>query len=192
MVNEHDTADDHVTDEMGAVSSDSNSESDSQLSTQQEHVTKLEEEKTHLQDELQRAKADFLNARRRLEDERMRDRIRYKKEFLTTLLPLCDSFQMAMSDAALWEKADPAWRKGVEGIYTQLQTILTTNGVRAFDPAGQTFDPYRHEAVGTEIVVDSAQQDTVISVMQSGYELTHDGETDIIRPARVTTGYVAE
>ncbi|MAQ59363.1 nucleotide exchange factor GrpE [bacterium] len=146
------------------------------------------EEKQKLQDELQRAKADFLNARRRLEEERVRDRVRNKKHFVEDLLPLCDSFQMAMNNTEAWEKADVSWRKGVEGINAQLQNILKEYGVSAINPAGEAFDPNRHEAVGTETVTDKKLDDTVVSVMQSGYEITLDGNTEIIRPARVTTG----
>ena len=146
------------------------------------------EEKQKLQDELQRAKADFLNARRRLEEERVRDRVRNKKHFVEDLLPLCDSFQMAMNNTEAWEKADVSWRKGGEGINAQLQNILKEYGVSAINPAGEAFDPNRHEAVGTETVTDKKLDDTVVSVMQSGYEITLDGNTEIIRPARVTTG----
>ncbi len=146
------------------------------------------EEKQKLQDELQRAKADFLNARRRLEEERVRDRVRNKKHFVEDLLPLCDSFQMAMNNTEAWKKADVSWRKGIEGINAQLQNILKEYGVSAINPAGEAFDPNRHEAVGTETVTDKKLDDTVVSVMQSGYEITQDGNTEIIRPARVTTG----
>ena len=97
---------------------------------------------------------------------------------------------MAMSNTEVWEKTDKAWRTGIEGIHMQLMNILDSYGVKAVEPIGQSFDPYKHEAVGTEEVEDEALQDTVVSVLQRGYELTQNGNTETIRPARVTTGIV--
>lgn len=151
-------------------------------------LKRCEAEKMEVLEESQRAKADFLNARRRLEEERIRDRVRYKKQHVMELLPLCDSFQMAMSDKDAWEKADKNWRMGVEGINTQLMGILSSYNVTTLNPLGQPFDPNKHEAIGTEEVDEASQADTVIKVVQMGYEMKDGDQTEIIRPARVTTG----
>ena len=95
---------------------------------------------------------------------------------------------MAMNNTEVWEKADKSWRVGVEGINMQLMNILNSYGVKAVDPTGDAFDPQKHEAVGTEEVTDKKLVDKVVSVIQRGYEMTQDGETHLIRPARVTTG----
>lgn len=130
----------------------------------------------------------FLNARKRLEEQQITDRLRAKMQHVEELLPLCDSFQMAMNDKAAWEKADGAWRKGIEGIHGQLMRLLDSYGVTAIDPQGEAFDPYRDEAVGTEIVEDEKLVDTVVSVVQRGYEIQVGEKTEVIRHARVTTG----
>jgi molecular chaperone GrpE len=153
-----------------------------------EKLAKCEEEKKKILDDSQLTKADFLNARKRLDEERVRDRERSKIRHMEELLPLCDSFQMAMSDKEAWEKADESWRKGIEGIQGQLARILEANGVKEVAPEGETFDPYKHEAIGTEEVTDEAQQDVVMSVVQKGYEISTGGKTEMIRPPRVTTG----
>ena len=153
-----------------------------------ETISRLEDEKKQLLDESQRAKADFLNARKRLEEDRIRDRFRIQKQHVLELLPLCDSFQMAISNKEAWAKADPAWRTGIEGIHTQLQNILATYQVTTIDPTGEHFNPHKHEAVGTEVVADKKQVDTIVSVVQQGYEMKHGDTTELIRPARVTTG----
>jgi molecular chaperone GrpE len=156
-------------------------------------VSRLEEEKKQLQDELQRAKAEFLNARRRLDEERERDRVRSRMKHIEELLPLCDSFQMAMSDKEAWEKAEPAWRKGVEGIHTQLMSLLQSYGVRGIHPeTGEAFDPHKHEAIGTEEVDNPKLEDTVVTVVQRGYEMQQGDSTEMIRHARVTTGTLKE
>lgn len=199
MVNDNEQSDvelDVTNDEHSEVEDieleDIESREDNKMKKLREKLKAAVEDKQKLQDEVQRAKADFLNARKRLEEERVRDRIRYKKQFVEDLLPLCDSFQMAMQNTEAWEKADASWRKGVEGIHTQLLNVLREYGVSGINPVGERFDPSRHEAVGTEPVADKTKDDTVVSVLQNGYEITYDGTTEIIRPARVTTGTYSE
>jgi molecular chaperone GrpE len=140
----------------------------------------------------QREKADFLNARKRLEDERLLDRKRALVGHIERLLPLADSFYLARYDKAAWEAGDEKWRKGVEGIHQQLLGILRGYGVEAFDAVGATFDPIRHEAMSSVTVGDKSEHDKVVSVLQQGYELFDGEERVVIRPARVTVGEYAE
>ena len=164
--------------------------------TQDQIISKLKKQlkdadadKRKLLEDLQRTKADFLNARKRLEEERLRDRRRATIQHIEDLLPLCDSFEMALSNKEVWEKADLTWRRGVEGIHAQLQSLLNNYQVITLKPVGDKFDPTRHEALNTAEVKEESQHDTVIAVIQSGYEIKHhDGTTELIRPARVTIG----
>jgi molecular chaperone GrpE len=151
-------------------------------------LMKCDEEKRQILEDAAREKADFMNARRRLETERSLDKIRYTKKHIEELLPLADSFEMARSDKDAWEKADATWRKGIEGIHTQLQKLFESYGVSAIDPHHETFDPYRHEAIGMSPVDDESLHEKVISVLQKGYEIKADDKMEVIRPARVTTG----
>jgi molecular chaperone GrpE len=143
-----------------------------------------EKQRTHLE-ELQRAKADFLNAKRRLEEEKNREKHRSVEEVLLHILPLCDSFHMAMQNNDAWEKADTQWRKGVEGIYSQLKGILSRYGVIEINPIDATFNPTEHEALSIERVANKELHNHVRAVMQMGYKRNQDGNTTIIRPARV-------
>lgn len=162
--------------------------SNNKLKDLREKIARLDTEKKELLEETQRTRAEFLNAKKRLEEERVQDRRRAQRQHAEELLPLCDSFQMAMSNKEVWEKADKSWRTGIEGIQMQLMNILNSYGVTAVEPIGEAFDPNKHEAVGTEEVEDQKLVDTVISVVQRGYEMTQNGDTYLIRPARVTTG----
>jgi molecular chaperone GrpE len=151
-------------------------------------LKRAEEEKMQALEDLQRAKAEFLNARKRLEDEKVKDRTRATLKHAEQLLPLCDSFEMAMSNQATWEKADAAWRKGVEAIHQQLQKLLHSYGVTRIDALGKTFDPHTMEALDTTTVDDKKDVDVVMGVLQTGYQITLHDTTEIIRPARVVTG----
>jgi molecular chaperone GrpE len=143
-----------------------------------------------LHEEVQRNKADFLNARKRLEDERVRDRERVAFNHIEKLLPLCDSFHLAMMDTKALETIDPKWRQGIEGIYSQMKGLVESYGVTAYDPTGMEFDPTRHEALSMITVTDAAQNNRVITVIQQGYEQKRGVTTEIIRPARVTVGEI--
>lgn len=99
---------------------------------------------------------------------------------------------MAMSNQEAWEKADKAWRSGVEGIYAQLTSLVASYGVTTINPQGEPFDPYRHEAIGTIAVDDKNLQDTVMKVMQRGYEIKAGDKMELIRAARVSTGSYTE
>jgi molecular chaperone GrpE len=146
-------------------------------------------EKQVAQEDLQRTKADFLNARRRLEEERLRDRDRSKSAHVEELIPLCDSFEMAMSNKEVWQKADETWRRGIEGIFAQLNSLLTSYGVSTVEPLGADFDPASHDALSTTPVTDASQHDKVVAVIQKGYLMKRsDGSTELVRPARVTIG----
>ncbi len=153
--------------------------------------TKLQEaegKNRELGEEVQRTKADFLNARKRLEEEQFRSRERDTVKHIEKLLPLADSFYLAQLDRAAWEKADEKWRKGIEGISNQLTSILRGYGVSAVDPTGHPFDPLKHEAMSTVTVPTEAQHNQVITVMQQGYIRVSGDTEEIIRPARVTVG----
>ncbi len=151
-------------------------------------IARLTEEKQQVMEESARERADFLNARKRLEGERALDKIRHTKRHIETILPLVDSFEMARSNKDAWEKADETWRKGIEGIHTQLTKIIEAYGVKEINPEGQPFDPYKHEAIGTTPVKEKSLDNTVVSVLQKGYEIDTGDTMEVIRPARVTTG----
>jgi molecular chaperone GrpE len=141
-----------------------------------------------LHEELQRNKADFLNARRRLEEERIRDRERAAITHVEKLLPLCDSFYLAMQDQKAIEASDPKWRRGIEGTYAQLRGIMDSYGITAHDPTGEEFDPNIHEALSMVPVTDESKRNRIITVIQQGYTQKRGNTEELIRPARVTVG----
>lgn len=151
-------------------------------------LLRIDEEKRQILEDAAREKADFMNARKRLETERAQDKVRYTKRHIEALLPLADSFEMARANKEAWEKADETWRKGIEGIHTQLQKLLESYGVSVIDPAGETFDPHKHEAIGMTPVDNESLHEKVAVVLQKGYEIKVDDTMEVIRPARVTTG----
>jgi molecular chaperone GrpE len=143
-----------------------------------ERVRVCEKEKRELLENLQRVRADFLNARRRLEERAHRDREQAVERHVQALLPLCDSFDLALNDSA-WSASDAPWKKGVESIKAQLAAVLRSYGVEVIEPLGERFDPREHEAL-----TDNGGGQLVTAVLQKGYKR---GEI-VIRPAKVVIG----
>lgn len=168
--------------------SDIEQSEENKLKTLKTKLIDTEEKCRNLNEEVQRAKADFLNARKRLEDERARDKDRLTINHIEKLLPLCDSFFLAMQDEKAMEASDPKWRKGIEGTYAQLKSLLDSYKVTAFNPVGEIFDPSHHEALSMIHVDDESQNNRVINIIQQGYELKVGDSNELIRPARVTVG----
>ncbi len=151
-----------------------------------------EAEKMEHLENLQRAKAEFLNAKRRLDEERKSDKEKAVVNQIEKLLPLCDSFQMAMSNKEAWEAIDPTWRKGIDSIYNQLQSILASYGVHEVVPVGEVFNPNLHDAMTNVSVTDKEDNHKIISVIQNGFVRKVGDTEQLIRPARVTVGEYTE
>ncbi|HKZ72658.1 MAG TPA: nucleotide exchange factor GrpE, partial [Steroidobacteraceae bacterium] len=79
------------------------------------------------------------------------------------------------------DRADAAsLAAGQDATLRLLQKAFQRLGVREIDPAGEPFDPTRHEAVLAQ-ESNTAEPNTVLQVMQPGYEL----HNRLLRPARV-------
>ncbi len=168
---------DELNDEVSLEDEESNSQQ--KIKSLRVKLKQAEEAKKQILEDLQRAKAEFLNSKKRLTEESHRNSDRTINKQMTALLPLCDSFQMALSNKDAWESVDEVWRKGMEGIYNQLQNILETNHVTVMNPLNEEFDPHQHEAMST---VDSdLGSEKVVEVLQFGYQRNNE----VIRPAKV-------
>ena len=127
----------------------------------------------------QRAQADLVNFRSRVETEKMELAQRTKAGLIRRMLEIADSVDAALQEDATQE-VDVAFLQGVEAIKRSFESVLAGEGVERFESAGEKFDPRLHEALLTT-ETDDAEPDTVIKVMRVGYR---HGE-DIIRPALV-------
>ena len=149
-----------------------------------EKLTLCQKERQEYLDGWQRAKADFLNNKKRLEAEREREIEWQTAQFIERLLPLCDSFALALAEFKKEGGEGGNWRVGVEQIYNQLAAVLKSYNVETLEPHDVPFDPHFHEAVSEITVADPAQDHTVLEVLQKGYAI---GER-LIRPTKVVVG----
>jgi molecular chaperone GrpE len=179
---------DEMIDETDPELTDETAASAEKVAKLRQKLQDCETRKRELGEDLQRAKADFLNARSRLQDEQVNQRAHQIDDFVLALLPVCDSFAMAMQDVAAWESVDETWRAGVEGIKQQVDRTLARYQVEPIGQVGEDFDPERHEAVEMAPVTDDAAHDTVTHIHQTGYQRVTDNGVRVIRPARVAVG----
>lgn len=146
-----------------------------------EKLKKAIEEKQEYLTNWQKDKAEFVNARRR-DEESKQEFLKFANQgVIEELLPVLDSFDMAMGNKVSWESVSPEWRVGVEGIYTQLGNVLQKHGAISYGAVGDTFDPNLHHSIGLTETTDSTLEDKVAEVMQKGY--TVSGK--VVRPALV-------
>jgi molecular chaperone GrpE len=151
-----------------------------------EKIKKLEGEKTEYMDGWQRERADFINYKKRVENEKI-EVVKYANENLVAdLIPVLDSFEMAFANKEAWEKVDKNWRVGVEYIYSQLIKILGENGLKEMNPLGEKFDPKFHVAEEHIETDDEKKDGVIITVKKKGYMLN---DRVVIAPAVVVAEY---
>lgn len=180
-------SDNHINETQDDIgSSDVEAEATKKIKQLKKELRSVEEERRKTAEDLQRAKAEFLNAKKRMNEDITVRIAREREDIISSLLPVCDSFQMAMQNTEQWEQVDPVWRKGVEAIYAQLQSLLEQYHVTQIKPTNEVFDPNVHEAVEEESTDDTSLHNTISKVVQSGYQIRRtDGTTALLRPARV-------
>ncbi|MFA5652172.1 MAG: nucleotide exchange factor GrpE [Candidatus Paceibacterota bacterium] len=153
------------------VMDDENEAPEALVKKLKEKIKGLEKEKQEYMDGWQRERADFINYKKRVENEKI-EVVKYANEgLLEEITQVLDSFEMAFSNKEAWEKVDKNWRVGVEYIHTQLVKILDENNFRATNPIGEKFDPKFHIAV-EHIETDDEKKDGIITeVKKKGYIL---------------------
>ncbi len=131
-------------------------------------------------DQLQRSRAEFINFKRRTEQERFALRPLVTRDVVGQFLPAIDDLDRAI-DAIPDSDRETGWVKGVEMIQAKLGATLDRLGVTRVESLGQPFDPSVHEAIGT---MPGSSGSTVVQVFQEAYKL---GDL-LVRPAMVMTG----
>lgn len=127
----------------------------------------------------QRAQADFVNFKRRTEQERIENARFYNAKLIQNLLPVVDDFERAF-DAIPPNSADAAWLEGIELVRRKLRAVIEAEGVCEIKALGESFDPAFHEAVCQA----KGEDGKVVEEIQKGYTLNDR----VIRPAMVVVG----
>jgi molecular chaperone GrpE len=127
----------------------------------------------------QRAQADFINYKRRVEQERSDFVRNARAEAILKVLPVMDDLERAVQSLPR-DLAESDWAQGVVLIERKLRASLETEGVKRIEAVGEPFDPWKEEALVHEPSTDFPPG-TVSRVFRTGYSM--DGR--VIRPAQV-------
>ena len=140
---------------------------------------------TSLKDRLLRSMADMENLRRRTEREVADSRIYGAANFARDMLGVVDNLHRGIATLSddIRASDDPALKSFIEGVQlteADFLSRLARHGVKKLDPAGQKFDPNKHEAL-FEVPDESVPAGTVVQVIEPGYTI---GDR-VLRPAKV-------
>ena len=133
----------------------------------------VKKEKQEYLDGWQRAKADYVNAVKRFEEERFAAATLGKMAALKSFITPMDSLERARSAGEIPES--------FLGIAKQLEEAAKAHGLVQFGAIGEQFDPALHEALGQDPAGSEAEDDTITAVLEPGWKM---GDT-VIRPAKV-------
>ena len=123
-----------------------------------------------------RAKAEGENIRRRAQEDISKAHKFAVEKFAGELLAVRDSLEAAL---AVPEQTVESFKSGVELTLKQLVSAFEKNALLEVNPAGEKFDPHKHQAIG---MLDSEQEaNTVVNVLQKGYTIADR----VLRPALV-------
>lgn len=127
----------------------------------------------------QRTQADFINYKRRTEQDRGEFAKIANAALMLSMLPIMDDLERALDNVS--EKLrGMTWVDGIELIYRKFKATLEGQGLSDIKAVGETFDPNYHEAV---MEVDG-KEGKVIEEIQKGYRLNDR----VLRPAMVKVG----
>ena len=155
------------------------SETDRDIEKVQVDLDKARSEATEYLENLQRLKADFDNFRKRMLREQSEILKMAAHEVIGALLPVIDDFERALAHEIDGNQVDE-YKGGMQMVYGQLVEVLKKNGLVALEPAGEPFDPTKHEAI-MKVASEEHPEGTVVKVVEKGYLL----KDRVIRPAKV-------
>jgi molecular chaperone GrpE len=127
----------------------------------------------------QRTQADFLNFKRRTEQDRQEFCSFANAGLIQAMLPVLDDLDRALA-AEPPDLAGHDWVEGIRAVARKFRASMEAQGVKAIMTLGMAFDPNLHEAIRQE----KGKEGVVMAEYQKGYTL--NGK--LLRPARVAVG----
>ena len=156
-------------------------------STEEDIFAAMQNEISRLQDEVSLAKDQFLRATAEVQNIKRRAQLDVEKahkfaldKFVESLLPVVDSLELGLKNAADTDDANTGMREGMELTLKLMIDTLAKNGVEQLNPIGEPLDPNYHQAI-TMLPNPEMEPNTVMDVVQKGYTL--NGRC--VRPAMV-------
>ncbi|MDE6077793.1 MAG: nucleotide exchange factor GrpE [Muribaculaceae bacterium] len=153
----------------------------------EDELTILEKKVVDLEAQVEKEKkeylflmADFDNFRKRTLREKSELIKNGGESVLKGILPIMDDFERAIKASETSDDSE-AMKEGMNLIYQKLQKFLQQNGVKEMDPADDTFDTEKHEAISVVPVPDEDKKGKILDTVQKGYTINDK----VLRHAKV-------
>jgi len=124
--------------------------------------------------------ADFENFKKRAARERDEVRRATIEGMISRLLPVLDTFDMAMAAAEQPGANVDVLKAGVQMIQSQLRGVFAEQGLEEIDTTGKSFDPAMHDAV-SQAESTEIPEGRIVQQLRKGYRL----KERLLRPASV-------
>jgi molecular chaperone GrpE len=146
-------------------------------------LKEAEDEAARLKDAWLRAKAETDNIRKQAQNDIVKAHKYAIERFAQELLTVRDALELTLATP---NATTEALKDGVELTLKNLNAAFDKARIVEIDPAGQKYDPHRHQAM---TMIDSEQAPgTVVQVFQKGYLLNDR----VLRPALVAVAKTPE
>lgn len=151
---------------------------------------KLQKEVEQLKAQVEKEKKEYLflmaefdNFRKRTLKEKSEIIRNAGENVLKGLLPIMDDFERGIKAAETSDDSN-AMKEGISLIYNKLKKYLAQNGVKEIDPADDTFDTEKHEAISVVPVPDDSKKGKILDTVEKGYMINDK----VLRHAKVVVG----
>ena len=128
---------------------------------------KLQKEVIELKDKYLRNHADTENFKKRLTEERIRERKYASMDVCKALLTPLDNFDLALKQEVK-DDVQKNFLQGFKMIEDQLYNALKDQGAVEVDALNKEYDPNYHQAIMTE-KIEGTEPGMVTEVLQKGY-----------------------
>jgi molecular chaperone GrpE len=126
-----------------------------------------------------RAQADFVNYKRRVEQEREQQARLATWTVVQDIVPILDNLDLTLANMPDSVRGLP-WTEGLLLVDRQLRATLERQGLRPIDAVGTIFDPTLHDAIVHEESSEHADNE-IIAELRRGYMLNDK----VVRPTLV-------
>ena len=165
--------------EEGFLVDDKKEITDEDLENIIEEPLSLDKQIEDLQEKVLRAQAEVQNVRRIAAQEVTRARLYGAESLAREFLSVGDNLQRALDSSEDATDLD-SMKEGLELTFKSFESALKSAGITSIDPAGEIFDPEKHEALSL-VQDESREENTVIEVVQKGFMILDR----VLRPAKV-------
>lgn len=143
-------------------------------------IKDLKQQLADKDDKYLRTEAEIQNMTNRFNKERAQILKYDGQDLAKSVLPVLDNLKRALT-IKVQDENGKQLKKGIQMVHDHLLHALTEHGITEIKADGKPFDPTLHQAVQTVPVKKGQKPDTVVQVLQAGYQL----KDRVLRPAMV-------